>query len=157
MKIHIKVIVSLLLIVGCLVCSTGCTNKKSEEEIAIDYIERCSRMELPIDSKLVYLLSDEAKGFQQGNVFQYTVFQLKNEPADWLNENSFDNSLDENKSNKFERFFSSALSDIPERVGEIDQEFLPNFEKFYYYLKTEDVYFVYLPQDLLLITIIPND
>lgn len=157
MKIKARKI-TIVLFILCFVCLFGCGPKKSEDEIARNLIEINSKVELPTDSTIIYHLRDkEEKGFVHGGSFQYTVFQLENEPTDWLNENSFENSLDEEASKRFELFFLSALSEMPDRLGEIPQEFLPNFNEQFYYLKTDNVYFVYLPQDLLLITIIPSD
>ena len=156
MRKGLRTLFTFLLIIICLVCSTGCVNKKSEDEIARSLIEKNSKVKLPTDTEIIYHIRDKEERFQ-GIGFQYTVFQVKKEVMDWLYENSFESSLDENKSNKFEGFFSSALREKPDRLGEIPQEFLANFDEFYYYLKTDNVYFVYLPQDLLLITIIPND
>ena len=158
MKKFLKVFALMLVSLLCFVCLFGCGPKKSEDEIARNYIIRCADMEeLPRDSTTVYLISEKQKGFVQGNAFQYAVFQLESEPTDWLNANSFENSLDEEKSKRFERSFLSVLMYMPDKLGKIPQEFLPNFDEQFYYLKTDDVYFVYLPQDLLLITIIPND
>lgn len=152
----VKALTLFLTIITCFCCLFGCGLKKSEDEIARNLIEVNAKVELPTDSEIIYHLRDKHERFQ-GIGFQYTVFQLESEPMDWLNENSFENSLNEEASKRFERSFSSALMYMPDRLGKISQEFLPNFENEYYYLKTDNVYFVYLPQDLLLITIIPND
>ena len=157
MKKCIKALTLFLTIITCFCFLFGCGLKKSEDEIARDYIIRCADMEeLPRDSITVYLISEEQKGFVQGNSFLYAVFQLESEPTDWLNENSFENSLDEEKSKRYELGFSGAVSTIPDKLGEIPKEFLPNFENEYYYLQLEDIDFVYLPQDLLLITVIAS-
>ena len=157
MKIKLRKI-TIVLFILCFVFLFGCNSRKSEDEIARNLVEVNAKVELPKDSKIIYHLRDkEEKGFVHGGSFQYTVFQLESEPTDWLNVSSFENSLDEDKCKRFELFFLSALSEMPDGLGEIPQEFLPNFNERFYYLKTDDVYFVYLPQDLLLFTIIPND
>ncbi len=161
MKIKVRKItiaIIFLALITCFCTLFGCVPKKSEDEIARNLIEINSKVELPTDSTIIYHLRDkEEKGFVHGGSFQYTVFQLESEPTDWLNVSSFENSLDEDKCKRFKLFFLSALSEMPDRLGEIPQEFLPNFNERFYYLKTDEVYFVYLPQDLLLITIIPMD
>ena len=152
MKRILKLLLTGILLFCTIFSIAGCFREKSEEETARDYITRCSKIEVPTDSKIVYLISEESKGFVQGNDFQYAVFQFEIEPTDWLNKNSFNKEANE----KFERSFSSALRDKPDELEEIPQEFLPDFkEENYYYLKMEDIYFVYLPQQLWLIVIIP--
>lgn len=152
----LKAIILIVLSTVCFVCFFGCNFQKSEYEIARSLIERNSKVELPMDSEIIYHLRDKEKKFQ-GIGFQYTVFQMENEPTNWLNENSFEASIDEYNNKRFELFFLSALSEVPDRVGEIPQELLPNFDEQFYYLKTDNVYFVYIPQDLLLITMIPSN
>ena len=133
----------------------GCFREKSEEEIARRLIAANSKVEVPTNSEMVYLISEESNGFVHGGDFQYAVFEFESEPTGWLNRNYFEEGNYGGEA--FERSFLSVLRDKPEELEEIPQEFLPNFEEEYYYLKTEDVYFVYLPQNLLLITIIPSD
>ena len=156
-----KIFITIILCFVCTICSScflSFGSQKSEDEIARDLILRNSKIEVPLNSDIIFQLRDkESKGCVHGGNFQYTVFLFKSAPMDWLNKNSFENSLDKNKSKQFERYYSSVLSSKPEKLGGIPQEFLPNLNEFYYYLQTEDVYFVYTPQNLKLITIIPND
>jgi len=154
MKRILKMILTGVLLFCTVFSIVGCFREKSEEEIARDYITRCAKIEVPTDSEIVYSISEESKGFVQGNTFQYTVFEFENEPTDWLNRNSFEE--DKYGGEKFEMAFSGAVTFLPNEIEEIPQEFLPNFkEESYYYLRLEDVYFVYLPQKLWLIAIIP--
>ena len=119
-----------LLLTGILLFCTafsivGCFREKSEEEIARDYITRCSKIEVPMESEIIYLISEDSKGFVQGNDFQYTVFQFESEPTDWLNRNSFNKEANEN----FEQAFSGAVTFLPNEIEEIPQEFLPDFKE----------------------------
>ncbi len=160
MKIKVRnitiAITSFLVLITSFFCLFGCVPKKSEDEIARNLIEINSKVELPTDSTIIYHLRDKEEKWQ-GIGFQYTVFQLENEPTKWLDENSFESSLDEEASKRFECSFSSALMYMPDRLVEIPQEFLPNFDEQFFYLLTDNVYFVCLPHDLLLITIIPSN
>ena len=152
MKRLVKEIISFLLIVLCLISSTGCVNKKSEEEIARDRIISLTAIEVPVESKIVYHSRDPEK-FLTGRRAMYTVFEFESEPTDWLNENSFNKE----KNSEFEQFFPSVFDFLPVKREEIPQEFLPNFEESYYYLRTTNrVYFVYIPKSFMLIVGIPG-
>ena len=146
-----------MLLTGCLAVLTlfsfvGCNSKKSEDEIARDRIIRLAAIEVPVESKIVYHSRDATK-FLTGRRAMYTVFEFESEPTDWLSENSFNKE----KNSEFERFFPSVFDFLPVKREEIPQEFLPNFEESYYYLRTTNkVYFVYIPQSFMLIVGIPG-
>lgn len=145
-------ITSFLVLITSFFCLFGCVQKKSEDEIARDRIISLTEIEVPIESKIVYH-SREATKFLTGRRAMYTVFEFESEPTDWLNKNSFNKE----KNSEFERFFPSVFDFLPVKREEIPQEFLPNFEESYYYLRTTNrVYFVYIPKSFLLIVGIPG-
>ena len=153
MKRILKMILTGVLLFCTVFSIVGCFGEKSEEEIARELIEANSKVEVPMDSEMVYHFVESDTGFREEQ-FQYTVFQFESEPTDWLNRNSFEE--DNYGGEEFERYFSSALSTKPSELGEIPQEFLPNFKEKYYFLRTENIGFVYLPKKLLLIAINPK-
>lgn len=152
MKRIVKAIILIVLSVVCFVCFFGCNSRKSEDEIARDRIISLTSIEVPVESKIVYHSRDSEK-FLTGRRAMYTVFEFESEPTDWLNVNSFNKE----KNSEFEQFFQSVFDFLPIKSEEIPQEFLPNFEESYYYLRTANsVYFVYIPQSFMLIVGIPG-
>ena len=131
----------------------GCEPKKSEYEITRDVIKGNAKVEVPVDSEIIYHIYKNATSYRD-TYSRYTVFEFESEPTEWLKENSFEASLNEEKSNEFQRYFSGMLSSVLNDIGEVSHEYLPNFDNLYYYLKTDNVYFVYLPQNLSLIVIL---
>ena len=70
-----------LLLTGILLFCTifsiaGCCREKSEEETARRLIAANSKVEVPTNSEMVYLISEESKGFVHGGDFQYAVFEF---------------------------------------------------------------------------------
>lgn len=153
MKKFVKIISLFFAGMLCFCCFFGCQPKKSEEQIARDRIASLTEIEVPGESKIVYHYREATK-FLTGRRAMYTVFEFECEPTDWLNENSFDKE----KNSEFESFFLPGLRHLPKEVrGEIPPEFLPNLEETYYYLWTENfIYFVYIPQNFMLIVLIPG-
>ena len=152
MKKPIKALTLFLTMLTCFSFLFGCGPKKSEDEIARDRIISLTEIEVPVNSKVVYVSREPTK-FLTGRRAMYAVFQFESEPTDWLNVNSFYKEKD----SEFERYFPCVFDFLPAKREEIPQEFLPNFEEDYYYLSTTNsVYFVYMPKSFILIVGIPG-
>ena len=147
-----SIIVLFIVSLFCFSCFFGCVPQKSEDEIARDRIKSLTEIEVPVESKIVYHHREPTK-FVTGRRAMYTVFEFESEPTDWLSENSFNKE----KNSEFERFFPCVFDFLPVKREEIPQEFLPNFEESYYYLRTTNsVYFLYIPKRFMLIVGIPG-
>lgn len=163
MKTHTKITALIFAFIIGFSCFLGCANfpkkQKTDEERALFYLLEHSKIELPDDAQIVYFIFKEPEGFKF-YYFQYVVFQLENEPNDWLKANSFNDSTNQEKSETFKTSFMTMMNWLPgEYEGKIPQEFFPDFEGLYYYFVTpyekfflRNVYFVYLPESSLLIT-----
>lgn len=150
-----KIFITIILCFVCTICSScflSFGSQKSEDEIARDRIISLTKIEVPVESKIVYH-SREATEFVNGRRAMYTVFEFESEPTDWLNENSFDKE----KSFELEKEFLGGFDMGPVKIEEIPKEFLPDFESEYYYLKVDKfIYFVYVPQRCTLAVLIPG-
>ncbi len=153
MKRILKNIVSVLLLLCLAFSIVGCFWSINEEDSMRRLIVANSKVEVPSNSEMVYRLVEGETGFREEQ-FQYAVFQLESNPTDWLNKNSF---TKKGMDDEFERCFSSALKTKPDDIEEIPQEFLPDFNEVYYYLRTENIYFAYSPQSFLLFVINPKN
>ena len=164
MRRYFKIITLFLAIITCFSCFLGCNFPKklaSDRELALVYLEQGANIDLPTNAKIVYFIFEEPEGFTTC-YFQYVVFKLQSEPTDWLKENSFKKSSNQEKAEAFELSFLTMFDNwIPkEYIGKIPQEFSPSFEGFYYFFSTPyekyfitNVYFMYLPESLTLITL----
>ena len=136
-----------MVITMCFSFLCGCANKKSEDEIARNIIMQETKIEVPINSEIVYHVRDKT-GFLTGRNAQYTVFYFESEPTDWLNENSFETGRNE----EFEMYFRAGSETLPIEKEEIPKDFFPDFEREYIYMRTvSSVEFVYVPQKQILI------
>lgn len=97
----------------------------------------------------------------QESFIQYAVFSFESEPVDWLAENNFSREKNTEFEEEFKKFEPSWLK---EKVDAVSSEYYPNFENAYYWLNTKNitsgclrVYFIYEPQEQLLMTYIPNN
>ena len=145
-KIFILATISMV-ITMCFSFLCGCANKKSEDEIARNIIMQETKIEVPINSEIVYHVRDKT-GFLTGRNAQYTVFYFESEPTDWLNENSFETGRNE----EFEMYFRAGSETLPIEKEEISKDFFPDFEREYIYMRTvSSVEFVYVPQKQILI------
>ena len=155
MRRYVKTIMLFLAIVTCLCCLIGCKTQKSEKEVAIERIERISKIELPADVEIVYHIRQKEGNHYQDAPYQYTVLQLKSEPIEWLQKNRFADSSNEVKRKAFENSFSSLISAKPNSMESIPSQYLPNYSELpYYYLLMNDAYYMFSPQNLWLIVII---
>ncbi|MBE5742598.1 MAG: hypothetical protein E7360_04705 [Clostridiales bacterium] len=118
----------------CLFGGQSC-EKRDENAIAHASIKSQTGIEIPKDAKLVYI---EGSGFQDR--IYYAYFKLETFPNEWLNENLFFVGPNE----EFEKNFSWVDKRIPKKYG-ID------FNNSYYGLEKDLDYFIFIPEDYVLI------
>ncbi len=116
-----------------------------------DRIQELTAVEIPTDTDVLYHFFDNS--FANGRHRQFTVYEFKTEPIEWLNENSFSN---QKNTEMEEDFFDDEWKASTLGAGEIPKEYIPNFENSYYWLITQRVYFFYFPDTLLLIVLVPS-
>lgn len=129
----------------------------NSEKSARERITDTTGIEIPIDAEMVFL--DYNPPWQESFI-QYAVFSFENEPADWLAENDFSRE----RNTEFEEEFKIAEPYwLKEKVDAVSSEYYPDFENPYYWLNTEKitsgylrVYFIYEPQENLLMIYNPN-
>lgn len=114
-------------------------------------------IEISVDAEMVFL--DYSPPWQESFI-QYAVFSFESEPANWLAENNFSREKNTEFEEEFKKFEPSWLK---EKVDAVSSEYYPNFENAYYWLNTKKitsgylrVYFIYEPQEQLLMTYIPS-
>ena len=129
----------------------------NSEKSARERITDTTGIEIPIDAEMVFL--DYNSPFQDP-FSQYAVFSFESEPANWLSENNFSREKNTEFEEEFKKFEPSWLK---EKVDAVSSEYYPNFENAYYWLNTKNitsgclrVYFIYEPQEQLLMTYIPS-
>ena len=120
----------------------GCTN---EDAFARQRIKEITEVEIPDDSKILYHHIDNT--FVNGRRDQHTVFEFENEPTDWLTENAFSDVRDA----KNENYFSDDWGFMTIKTEEVPNEYIPDFENTYFWLRTKRVYFFYFPDKFMLI------
>lgn len=147
-----KILLPFFVAITCIFCFCECSVQKSENEIARDRITDLTGVEVPKKTTIVYH-SREPDKFLNGRRSMYTVFAFESEPTEWLNDNSFNKEKDR----EFEMYFLGGFDFLPVEKEEIPKKYLPDFEENYYFLRTENnVYFVYIPQNLMLAVLIPG-
>lgn len=128
----------------------GIPNSGDGEKTERNWIKKLTNIEVPQNTQMLYR-KEPPKGIfpVPGRELGYSVYQFESEPTDWLQENGF--SSDPN-----EKFASSFQDYIPAFLDEtISSDYIPDFNKPYYWIMTENaVYFVYQPDKLMLMVFI---
>lgn len=91
---------------------------------------------VPKSASMIYEYDREGS-FAPGRAFRYYVFQFSGTSAAWLEENNFEPGRD----GDFEKYF---FDRDKSRKKEIPENHIPNFQKEYWWYKTDGIYFVYL-------------
>lgn len=148
----IALLICCILFVG--MAFSGCLSEEERQKRGIGLIKEYTEIEVPIDSKTLFRYADNA--FANGRHELLTVFEFENEPTDWLKENKFLRSDDETKnedgygtlvgSNKGYFFDYFDIEKIDKKG--IPEEYVPDFEIPYLWLRTSNVYFFYYPDTL---------
>ncbi len=142
MKINLKKVITFLLITICLVCSTGCVNKKSEEQKVLNRILTRTTVEVPTTGEILYNLY--INSFQ--SYIQYTCFKFNEQPVEFLNSYSF---VDE-KNEEFEWSFNAFF--VGWRNGaDVPEEYKIDFSRDYLWLRTGNNFLVFYPRENVLV------
>ncbi len=121
--------------------------KKKGVEFVREFLISEIDIEIPLDVEMSYLYTDKTKGFMHGRRAMYAVFDFKERPNSWLEENCFV-AGDNNRLEK--EFYELMTEDFTDNV-QIPREFKPLFLSKYYYISIDRIYLVYFENDCRLI------
>lgn len=122
---------------------------KNEDKSARGQIQISFGIDVPKEAKLVYYWDDDA--FQDWT--KYCVFTFEKEPTDWLIENEFSQKKDES----FESSMNEFLQWRTDGRGEdTPQEFIPTFDKEYFWISKGTYFLVYSPHTRMLVAYFVN-
>lgn len=119
----------------------GCSDNR---EFARERIKDITNVDIHSNSTIVYHHKDDV--FVNGRRAQYTVFTFEKEPVNWLEENAFKKDRDAQN----ERYFLDYFGFLTLKIEEIPQEYILDFENEYLWLWSQNVYFFYEPNKLML-------
>ena len=106
-----------------------------------------TQTEIPENSHMVYDYQGD-RGLSPGRSLEYYVFEFDSDPDDWLEDSGFSNEADEEIEEKLSKQFAGEDNSIP-------TEYVPDFGKSYYWMQApEMVYFIYQPDNRLLMIIL---
>ena len=125
----------------------GCKNKETE---ASEWIKELTEVEVPSEAKILYHSID--KSFHNGRHSQYSVFEFKEEPIDFLSINNFNEGNDTVN----EEYFEGYIKTLHIRYEDVPVEYHVNFNLDYLWIREKNAYFFYYPNDFMLIVFIPG-
>lgn len=115
---------------------------RAERNIRL-WIKANTETEIPENSQMVYDYQGD-RGLSPGRSLEYYVFEFDSAPDDWLEEDGFSNEANEEMKGKISRL-------VPGEDNAIPTEYVPDFEKSYYWLQAPgSVYLVYQPDNNML-------
>lgn len=126
---------SSILLVGC----------NDDDKFARDRIMELTEVEIPEEALLVYHHFDNV--FVNGRRAQYTVFEFAESPTDFLKEFDFQ----EGRSSENERSFLLGFGFLTIKAEDIPEKYTINFERQHLWICTQNVYFFYFPDQLMLV------
>ena len=119
---------------------------RSEKYIRL-WIKENAKTEIPYNSHMVYDYQGD-RGLSPGRSLEYYVLVFDSDPDDWLEDSGFSNEADEEIEEKLSKLFVRENNSIP-------TEYVPDFDKSYYWLLAPDlIYFIYHPDNRLLMIIL---
>ena len=122
---------------------------ENEEKSARGQIRVSFGLEVPKEAQLAYYYDDKA--FQDWT--KYCVFTFENEPTEWLQTSEFSQKKDsafEHSINEFLRWRTDGGND------DTPQEYIPTFDKEYFWITKGTYFLVYIPDNSMLIAYFVN-